>query len=56
VRVTSFNVKNYKCHKDTSIDLSNFHVLIGKNNSGKTSIIECFKLLKDYFEKNRQEL
>lgn len=56
MKLTRFEINNYKCHKFTTLNLSDFHILIGKNNTGKTSIIECFKLMKEFFGKTVPDL
>jgi predicted ATP-dependent endonuclease of OLD family len=44
-------IENYKCHKKSVVEFTKFHVLIGSNNSGKTSIIDAFELIKKYLWK-----
>src|SRR5205085_125655 len=39
--MTRFSVKNYKCLADVSLPLTPIHVLIGENDSGKTSLLEA---------------
>jgi len=43
--MTRFAVKNYKCLKDVSIPLTSLHVIIGQNDSGKTSLLEAILAL-----------
>jgi predicted ATPase len=43
--ITRFSVKNYKALRDVSLDLTPMHVLIGPNDSGKTSILEAMAAL-----------
>jgi predicted ATPase len=43
--ITRFHVKNYKALRDVTLDLTPIHVLIGPNNSGKTSILEAINAL-----------
>ncbi|MCI0376757.1 MAG: AAA family ATPase [Gemmataceae bacterium] len=43
--LTRFSVKNYKCLKDVSLALTPIHVLIGQNDSGKTSLLEALHAL-----------
>lgn len=38
--ITSMHIQNFKCFKDFTIDLGPFNVLIGPNDSGKTSLLE----------------
>ncbi|MCD8210383.1 MAG: DUF3696 domain-containing protein [Prevotella sp.] len=46
-------IKNFKCHQNTEIDLSNLTVLTGTNSSGKTSIIQALLLLRQSLRKGR---
>lgn len=41
----SFHIQNFKCLRDTTLDLGPFTVLIGPNDSGKTSILDALRLL-----------
>lgn len=41
----SFQIQNFKCLRDVKVDLGAFTVLIGPNDSGKTSILEALRLL-----------
>lgn len=43
--ITRFGVRNFKALRDVSIDLTPIHVLIGPNDSGKTSILEAMEAL-----------
>jgi ABC-type branched-subunit amino acid transport system ATPase component len=43
--ITQFHVQNYKALKDVTLDLTPIHVLIGPNDSGKTSLIEALAAL-----------
>jgi len=43
--IKSFRVKNYKALRDVSVDLTPIHVLIGPNDTGKTSILEAIAAL-----------
>lgn len=43
--ITHFRVQNYKALRDVSLDLGPIHVLIGPNDSGKTSILEALTAL-----------
>src|SRR5688500_13362773 len=38
--IKRFHVQNYKALRDISLELTPVHVLIGPNDSGKTSILE----------------
>ncbi len=39
--LSHFSVKNYKCLADVSLPLTPIHVLIGQNDTGKTSLLEA---------------
>lgn len=43
--ITHFRVRNYKALRDVALDLTPIHVLIGPNDSGKTSILEAITAL-----------
>lgn len=43
--ITRFRVQNYKALRDVTIDLTPVHVLIGPNDSGKTSVLEALAAL-----------
>ena len=43
--IEHFSVKNYKCLADVGIPLTPIHVLIGQNDSGKTSLLEAMLAL-----------
>lgn len=43
--IKRFQVQNYKALRDVSLDLTPIHVLIGPNDSGKTSILEAIAAL-----------
>src|SRR5687767_11739383 len=43
--ITQFHIENYKALHDVSLDLTPLHVLIGPNESGKSSILEALAAL-----------
>lgn len=43
--ITQFRVQNYKALRDVTLALTPLHVLIGPNDSGKTSILEAIAAL-----------
>ncbi len=43
--IRRFRVQNYKALRDVTLDLTPLHVLIGPNDSGKTSILEAIAAL-----------
>jgi predicted ATPase len=46
----SMRLKNFKAHKDTEIPLKPLTILIGANNSGKSSILHAILVLKQTIE------
>jgi predicted ATPase len=49
------NIKNFKSHKDTNINLGNLTILCGMNGVGKSTAIQSLLLLRQTFQKNRLE-
>jgi predicted ATPase len=45
--ITSLRVQNFKCLRDTSVQFAPLTVLIGPNDSGKTSIFDALNALAD---------
>lgn len=43
--ITQFRVKNYKALRDVTLNLTPIHVLIGPNDTGKTSLLEALAAL-----------
>ena len=43
--IESFRVQNYKALRDVEVKLTPMHVLIGPNDSGKTSVLEALRAL-----------
>ena len=54
--LSRFGVNNYKCLGDIDIPLTPIHVLIGQNDSGKTSLMEAIAALSGSLEKPVEEL
>ncbi|MBT3209381.1 MAG: AAA family ATPase [Bacteroidetes bacterium] len=47
MKITKIEIKNFRNHKETSIKLTENTVLIGKNNTGKTSFLEAIRFALD---------
>ena len=45
----SLHIQNFKCLRDTTLELGPFTVLIGPNDSGKTRILDALRLLGQTF-------
>lgn len=50
---TSVHFKNFKAFKDYWVSLNDFNVLVGPNNSGKSTILGSFKILAEGMKKAR---
>lgn len=45
----SFQIQNFKCLRDVTVELEPFTVLIGPNDSGKTSLLDALRLIGQTF-------
>lgn len=54
--IRQIHIQNYKALRDVTLDLTPFHVLIGPNDSGKTSILEAVAALCRSVDKQTDEL
>lgn len=43
--ITRFHVENYKALRDVTVELTRLHVLIGMNDTGKSSILEALQAM-----------
>lgn len=43
--ITKLRIQNFKCLRDVSVELTPFTVLIGKNDTGKSSLLEAIRTL-----------
>ncbi|MDI3285575.1 ATP-binding protein [Polyangium sp. 15x6] len=41
--ITSVRLQNFKAHRDTTVELGRFTVLVGPNGSGKTSVLQALQ-------------
>ena len=48
VHLKKVKIQNYKSLKDIKLDIDDYLVIIGKNNSGKTNILEAIELAFSY--------
>lgn len=44
MKISQFLLHNFRCIKDANIHLSNYSVLVGENNTGKTAIITALRM------------
>ena len=47
MKIEKIEVENFKCFDHIKLELNNFNVIIGKNASGKSNIINIIKFIKD---------
>jgi energy-coupling factor transporter ATP-binding protein EcfA2 len=52
-RITSVRFLRYKAFRDFSLSLDSFNVLVGPNNSGKSTILGAFRILSEGLRKAR---
>jgi energy-coupling factor transporter ATP-binding protein EcfA2 len=52
-RFTSVRFRNYKALRNYSVSLTRFNVLVGPNNSGKSTILGAFRILAEGMRKAR---
>ena len=45
MKINHLEIKNYRCLKDVSVELSKLNVMIGANGAGKTSLLEVFDII-----------
>lgn len=43
--IEKINLKNYRCFKDTTVSFKNLSVIVGKNNAGKSTLIEALRII-----------
>jgi predicted ATP-dependent endonuclease of OLD family len=43
--IERINLKNYRCFKDTTISFKNLSIIVGKNNAGKSTLIEALRIV-----------
>jgi len=51
LRFTSVSFRNYKALRQYSVSLRGFNVLVGPNNSGKSTILGAFRILSEGIRK-----
>jgi AAA15 family ATPase/GTPase len=52
-RITSVKFSHYKAFRDFSVSLERFNILVGPNNSGKSTILEAFRILAEALHRAR---
>jgi predicted ATPase len=53
--ITQVHIKNFKAIRDASVDLTPIHLLIGPNDSGKTSVLEAIAAICRSVDHNAPE-
>ena len=44
MKLTTVEIRNFRCIKNLTVDLDETTVLIGENNSGKTAFLEAIRI------------
>lgn len=45
VTISSINFKNYKAFRDYTLKINSMNILVGPNNSGKSTLLSAFRVL-----------
>ncbi|MBF0344617.1 MAG: AAA family ATPase [Nitrospirae bacterium] len=48
MKIHKVEIFNYRCHKSTSVKMGDVNILIGQNNTGKTSFLQALNLAIGY--------
>lgn len=48
MKISSFSIRNYKAIKEQTVDFGEYNIIIGKNDVGKSSILEAIDLLLNF--------
>ena len=51
--ISKVNIKNFKSHKNTDLDLKNLNIFCGNNGVGKSSTMQLLLLLREAYIKDR---
>lgn len=49
--IKQLNISNFRCYKNTSISFNGTSILVGKNNAGKSTMIEALKIISSVTRK-----
>ncbi|MDI6886454.1 MAG: AAA family ATPase [archaeon] len=52
----NIQIKNFKSHKDTAIELKPTTIFIGPNNSGKSSVLQALQILKQSIKSGQPQI
>ena len=55
MRIKCIEVENFKCFDHLNMELNDFNVLIGKNASGKSNVINILKFVKDILSEDLED-
>jgi len=50
LKIKNIKIKNFKSLNDSEVKISKLNVIVGKNSSGKTNLVEAFMLLKNVYK------
>lgn len=43
--IEKINLKNYRCFNDTTINFKDLSIIVGKNNAGKSTLVEALRIV-----------
>ena len=49
--LTKLNIKNFRCYENSTITFQQTSILVGRNNAGKSTLIEALKILSEVSKK-----
>jgi len=47
MNITRIKIQNFRCIKELQLDFSNYNVFVGKNNAGKSNILDAIRIACD---------
>ena len=56
VELVRFGVKNFKSINDIEIDIGSFNIIVGKNNTGKSTILDAIEIFLKELKSNGDPL
>ena len=57
MKMTEISIRNFKSIKEVTIsNIENLNILVGKNNTGKSSVFDAIRLLQDAANREMHEL
>ena len=51
--ITKLKIRNFRCYADTTVTFQDISILVGRNNAGKSTLIEALKIISTVARKYR---